>query len=556
MKMKKTTSRLLAVVLALILMIALFAACGNNDNGDANQPAGGSSDGAGGSGGSGGGGGGSDSGGSSGGGGSSDGGGASSDPGRTLNVAVSLDAGSLHPFSITGSGGWMNLWPTYVEPLLDTRADGTTIWILCTGVDMISDIQYTMHIREGVTFSNGNPLTAEDVVFSMECSRDNPQFYLNVKAVDFEKTKVIDDYTIDFWMTEYNVGQFPGMCQMPIFDKESYDEIDYASNPIGTGPYIVVDYVVNSHLIVEARDDYWGTPPSVRRIHFKTMNEDSQRVNAIATGDVDMARIPLKDIDYVESLGNTVDKVLAGTSNTAFFNMTEGSILGTPAAREAVCFAIDRESIVDMVHNGQSSVPRWPNSEVLVDLEPRFLNATDIYSVGYNPDRAKALAEQEGLVGQTLRIITNGEQQFNTMAEIIQNNLEAIGVHSQIINYDQATYFSLLMDESNYEIALYFVACPSLYAMDQMTMFPQFITQGWTHPDRETYSGIGFRGLATVDAKARGDLLFEQLGIFNKHHLWFAISEAVNPNAYSPVVTDVEFLLAGNIRYQDVTWAS
>ena len=554
MKMKKTTSRLLAVVMALILMIALFAACGNNDNSDANQPAGGSSEGAGGSGGSGGGGGGTDSGGSSGGG--SSGGGGSSDPGRTLNVAVSLDSGSLHPFSITGSGGFLNIWPTYIEPLLENRTDGTTVWILSTGVDKISDIQYTMHIREGVTFSNGNPLTAEDVVYSMELSRDNPQFYLNVKAVDFEKTKVIDDYTIDFWMTEYNVGQFPGMCQMPIFDKESYDELDFASNPIGTGAYRVVDYVVNSHVIIEARDDYWGTPPAIKRIHFKTMNEDSQRVNALFTGDVDMARIPIKDIDYVESIGATVTKVLPATANVAFFNMTEGSILGTPAAREAIAFAIDRESIVDMVHNGQSSVPNWCCSEACVDLEPRFLNTTDIYSIGYSPERARALAEQEGLVGQTLRIITNGEQSFNTMAEIIQNNLEAIGVHSQIINYDQATYFSLLMDESNYEIALFFIACPPLLAIDQMTMFPQFIPQGWTHPDRDVYSGLGFRGLATVDEKERGDILFEQLQIFNKHHLWYALSEQVTPNAYSPDLVNVEFFLAGNVRFQDMAWAS
>ena len=152
-------------------------------------------------------------------------------PGRAPGLRP-CRTGTLHPLGVTGAF----IAPLYAfyEPLYDTPADGSRRWVLATGLDRKSDLNYTLTIREGVTFSNGNPLTAEDVMFSMELCRDDPQFFLNVKVVDFEKTKVLDDYTIDLWYTEYNASQEPGFASMFILDKESYDEVALSRNPIGT----------------------------------------------------------------------------------------------------------------------------------------------------------------------------------------------------------------------------------------------------------------------------------------------------------------------------------
>jgi len=436
-----------------------------------------------------------------------------------------------------------------------TNADGSRLWILATALDWVSDIQYTLRIREGVTFSNGNPLTAEDVLFTMELCAAHPQAFLNVKAVDFEKTKVVDEYTIDLWYTEYNAAQEPGLSQMMIMDKESYDEAELARNPIGTGAYTVTDYVVNSHVFVDAREDYWGETPKIKKVNFYVANEDAQRINAIETGDVDMASIPLKDAEFAEAQGYVVTSVSAGVAITANFNMTPDGVLGTKEARYAVSHAIDRQSIADIVYAGKAKVLSWPISESAVDFEPRFANAHETYSVGYDPEIAKEYAEKSGLIGQTVRIITNGAPDNSTIAELIQSNLLDIGVDAKITNYDQATYFGILMDESQYDIALFNPSAPSIMAVDILSMYPTFITQGWSGPERDEFGTVSQRAITTYDAKARGDLINEFLRIFLEADLWYGLCEGVSIRAYSADLRGVEFTLAGGIYYQNVYFA-
>ena len=508
----KKTRKLLALLLSFLLVLSLLVSCTSNgpDNPDV------------------------------------------SDPDRTLKIAAMQDSGTLHPLGVTG--GFIAPLYAFYEPLYDTRADGSRRWVLATGLDRISDLQYTLTIREGVTFSNGNPLTAEDVMFSMELCKADPQFFLNVKVVDFEKTKVTGDYTIDLWYTEYNASQEPGFAQLLVMDKESYDEAKLSREPIGTGPYTVTDYVVNSHLKVQARDDYWGGAPKIKNIEFKMINEDAQIVNALETGDIDMARVPIAEAEYVESLGYNVTITNGGYNDVTLFSMLPGTPLESKEARWAVSHAIDRQAIVDIVYKGKSAVTDYPTSHFTADFEPRFLNLHETYSVGYDPEKAKALAEQSGLVDKTVRIITNGSSNYNTMAEMIQANLLDIGVKSEIINYDQATYFGILMDASNFEIALFGPSAPSILAVDILAMYLTFIPLGWTGPDRDHYGQLSMGAISTYDAKVRGDLLYDALKVFVDFTPWYGLCEVVSTRAESADLEGVEYMIAGSIYYQDIAF--
>ena len=474
-------------------------------------------------------------------------------PQRTLTVVASQDSGTLYPLGVTGA--YFSVMYSIYEPLLDTKADGTRVWVLATGMDPISDIQNTLNIREGVTFSNGNPLTAEDVMFTMELNRDNPQFSLNVKAIDFEKTKVTGDYTIDLWYTEYNAAQEVGMCQMLIMDKESYDEVALAREPIGTGPYVKNEYITNSHLLLDAREDYWGGAPSIKKLQYKVINEESQIVNELETHGVDVAGVPINDVEFIKSLGYEVEIYNSGMNQAAWFSMLPGTPLESKEARWAVSHAIDRQAISDIMYKGMSTVTDYPGSHALTDFEPRFLNMHDTYTIGYNIEKAQELADQSGLTGKTLRLITNGASAMNTLAEIIQGSLLEIGVNVDIIAYDQASFFGTMMDASNFEIALFTPSAPSMMAVDILGMYLTFIPLGWEGPDRDRYGELSMGALTTSDPVSRSEQLYEALKIFVDYDPWYGLCELVAARTRSADLVGMEYMISGNVYYQYVSFA-
>jgi len=462
-------------------------------------------------------------------GGNSSGGAGTADPGRRLNVQVAQDSGSLFR-STSGMGVALG---AFYEPLLDVRGDGEVLWVLSTGIDYESDIHGTMHIREGVTFSNGNPLTADDVMFTMWRCFNDPQFALNVKAIDFEKTKVIDDYTIDLWYTEFNSGQITGFAQMSILDEESFDEVELSLHPNGTGPYELVEYVINSHIDVTARDGYWGDPPSIKNIRFSIINEDSQIINALETGELDIANIPITELDFVRSLGYRTETYGNGYYDAILFSLEPGNPLESKEARYAVCHAVNRQAIANILFQGMSTVLDYPVSHYLLDCEPRFLNMHETYSIGYDPVRARELAEQSGLVGKSIRIVTNGTAAFDTIAEMVQYDLQEIGVDAEIIRYDQASYFSIMADATNFEIVVLNPVAPSRLACDILAMYFTFIPLSWTGPDFDRYSENARGALTTYDEAKRSEMLYEALKIFVDYTPWYGICEAVNVRAVS-----------------------
>ena len=471
----------------------------------------------------------------------------------TLNVGVFLDPGTLDPMFMTGKGGYLSVLRTYSEPLWDYDfRTGERIWVLATAFDRVDDLRYTLKIREGVTFSNGNPLTAEDVLFTFRINKADARAYLNVKCIDVERTRVVDEYTLDVYYTHFDPSQEPGSVQMGIVDHRTYDPATFSTNPVGTGAYVVTDYLVNSHVTVQARDDYWGPTPEIKTINFRCLAEESQRVNALETGAVDMALIPMMEADYVESLGLKVDVLNFGASLATWFNLGADGPLGSVAAREAVAFSINSQAVSDVAFSGRADLVRVCFSEHFLEMQDRYLNMHEAYVDRYNIERARALAEQSGLVGKTVRIVTNGDPNYVTAAEVVQNGLELIGVNSTIINYDQATYFGFLVTSVNeYDIAINEPVAPSNLPADILGNYPAFIPQDWVGPERDAYHELATRMNSTYDLAARQDLVYEVLQLHSRHLMWFGICEFPYVMGYSPELTNIEYTVSGVTLHQN-----
>lgn len=528
----KNVKKFIAIILAMIMVMAMLAGCGSKDGQSDSKD--------------------SDTTGDS----SSTGdntGDSSANDDRVLNIATSGDTGTLYP--LAASGGFVSLEYAFYEPLWTLTKDNEMIFKLATSYEQADEdgLEWTLKLREGVQFSNGNPMTADDVYFSMDMCKDDPRFYLNVGYVDFEKTKVIDDYTIDVWYTAATYTQITSFSQLMVMDKESFDMESLSTKPIGTGPYIVTDYVVNSHVSCIANENYWGGEPEIKAIEFKVINETSQIVNALEVGDVDLVSgIPVDEIEYIQGLGYETSTLYGGYANTALYSFA--GALSSKEARYAVSMAMDRESMSYVMYKGYSTVPSYPTSEHCIDYQEKFANLHETYSTGYNVEQAKKYAEESGLVGKTLKIITNGTEAYNDVAAIIKENLAAIGVESEIASYDSATYFSIVMDESNFDIALFYLSAPSMLACDIMGSYLDFIPLGWYDDAREEYRELCNKVCTTMDNDARGEVLYELLQKFVEYTPWYSISEAVTVSAITKDIGGAQYYLAGNLFYQDLYW--
>ena len=476
----------------------------------------------------------------------------------TLNIALASDSGTLSPVSI--GGDFFSVPLTMMEPLWDVTENNDYIWLLAESVEEVSPTQWIVHLRQNVKFSNGNPFTVDDVLFTIQLTRDSGSIASpRTQSIDIEATKAIDDYTLDLRFIDYHVSNMTIIGDMLIYDEESYEAEKASAEPIGTGPYILTEYIVNSHCFVERRDDYWGETPAIQYLKFRVLAETSQVVNALETGNVDVGRIAPQDFDYVSELtGFSVLSRYAATWASMGFNVTEDSIMHNVEARYAICHAINRQAMISLVYNGMATMMYNPITAVAFDYEPRFDNLHETYSIGFDAERAKQLAESSGLIGKEVRIITNGTAEFVTMAEIIQGMLKDIGVNAAINNYDPATFSQLSSDPTTYDLRLSGGICPNRRVSDPIVngvRYSKILSAPGSWEDVEEYLELAPKSFHTPDAQERSDVTLKLLQMYTKACLTYPICDVLTSIAHSVDLKEpIVYRAAGGIRYADVSY--
>ncbi len=472
----------------------------------------------------------------------------------TLTIATSGDNGTLMPSKIAGT--FVGIVRQYMETLIDFKADGTMVYLLATDIEM-SETEFIVHLREGVTFSNGNPFNADDLMFTINYYMSDPQQAMMFSAINTEGCEKIDEYTVKIALNFYSAMLIGSFSQFYLYDAESFNEDDMVMHPIGTGPYIVKDYVINSHVDLVANENYWGEKPKIKNLHYKVLNESAQVVNALETGEVDIAAVPAQDREYVA----TMDRYQSMSYYTVFtptmqFNLYS-DVVGDVVARRAICHALDREAICNLVYFGNATVLDFPVSMHSLDYTDDLANMDDTYAIGYNVELAKQLAEECGLVGKTVTIITNGVSTYVTEAEILQANLKDIGVEAKIVNYDSASYWSASSDPNNYDIALYAAASPQCYAVGCMYEYCMWSPTTYGAWDKyEDYLALGAAAVANPDPAARKDYLVEMTKLFEEAIPWFGICDQKNTLAINANLEGIEIWNSGILHLKDWYWAA
>ena len=385
--------------------------------------------------------------------------------GKVLNVALAADIATL---DVMGTSNDYFVPMNVFDRLFDIKVndDGSTEIVngLCTDYTVSDDgLTYTFTLREGVKFSNGQDFTAEDVEYTFmhllspeSINADIPleiagaQDYMDGKADTVSGIKVDGDYQISITLEQANAGFVAELTSavVGIIDKTTVEGAsNYGINvdeSIGTGPYIVTEWVNNDHITLVKNENYWGDEPSVDTCVIHIIPDASTQNLMYQSGELDILDLDFQDASIVASTYETqyADKLVSRSRLAlTYMNMNAKSdYLSDPVVREAIQMSIDRQAILDSVYNGKGHLE---NGIIPQGVLGHNDNETEIV---YDPDGAKKLLEDAGYKdGEiTFEMGYDSSTTANTqmVCQIIQQQLAAVGINMEIKTYDQSSWLA------------------------------------------------------------------------------------------------------------------
>jgi peptide/nickel transport system substrate-binding protein len=283
-------------------------------------------------------------------------------------------------------------------------------------------------LRDDVTFHSGRAMTASDVKFSFEATLD-PAYGSQLAFISKQFTAITvesdTELSLEFATPLPNVFDF--FEQTVIIDSETAAGLKDGTQVIGTGPFVWDSWDPGTKLSLVRNDDYWGERPHLDGIDVAVITDTTAMVNAVRSGRVNYA-IGLPGID-VAGFENDPQYALIPTTGSLYplgMDVTAAPFDNVDV-RQAVNFAIDRERIVDQVFGGLAQVSNqfWnPNSP---GYDPSL---NEVYP--YDPEKAKQMIEDAGATGASFEIVVIGFGPNASAAEIVRNNLEAVGLNPTV----------------------------------------------------------------------------------------------------------------------------
>jgi peptide/nickel transport system substrate-binding protein len=218
---------------------------------------------------------------------------------------------------------------------------------------------WRFYLRKGVKFHNGDPLTAEDVKFTIDYQLANKGSTINAYLGPTEEAKVIDPLTVEIRTRVPFPALLFNLSRTFIIPRlvEKVGADVFAAKPIGSGPYKVAEWTRGQRIVLEANVDYWGGVPTPRRLVWRPITDASTRAAELKTGGVDIAvNPPLGQIKEL-STGSTVVLPVKGARVIAYPINTMKKPLDDARVRQAINYAVDRESIVRTLLGGFGGRP-------------------------------------------------------------------------------------------------------------------------------------------------------------------------------------------------------
>lgn len=301
--------------------------------------------------------------------------------------------------------------------------------------------------------------------------------YQTDPAAGLTGLKALDDYTLEVTL-RYSFAEFPdtlGHSVAAVTPVDYIEEISpkaYFKKPVGTGPYMVEEWVDNQKIELVKNPEYWDKENAgyVDRIHMPIILEASTEWLEFQKGTVDMCRVPPGQVKPAENnpkvqSGEWSTKKWPQTSTYfVFVNMANSTMGNDAELRQALAYSANAEAVINVAREG---VPT-PATGIIPPGTPGFREGQSPY--GYNPDKAKEL-----LGGKTASINYwyNTDEAHQKVAEVLQAGWKSVGIDVKLSNFEWGTYLDKLSNNDK-------PGSPEVFRLGWVTDYPSM--DGWVYP--------------------------------------------------------------------------
>ncbi|WP_127532593.1 ABC transporter substrate-binding protein [Paenibacillus kobensis] len=463
--------------------------------------------------------------------------------GGTLVISTFTDIVSVNPLFIQDTASadaatfiFANLYD------LDRQGNVTAEpWSLASEKPIISEDgkSYTIKLKSTAKWSDGQPVTADDVVFTINAIRDPKVASPGISQFDkVDKVEKVDDSTVLVTLKQvYAPFQYAlASAVVPAHVLKDVKPEELLTNPFGTdpaktvtnGPWKWTEWKQSQSMNFDADSNYWGQKPHIQKIVFKQYADQNTEVQALLKGDVDLTQaIPVTQVEAVKNKGD-INVILAPGPVYEYlgFNFKEDNFknkfvpFASQKTRQAIAYALNRQGMVDNILKGTGKLMNAPF------LPGSWADPGDaVVNYGYEPEKAKQLLAEDGwLPGDDGILVKDGkrfafELQYNAgnsrreqVAAVIQQNLKDVGIEVTPKAIDFSAWVEQNLTPGKYEAILLSWSLNNPDPDGESTFSSKYFppngqNQGWYK--NEKLDQLWVDGYSTVDQNARKQVYAE-----------------------------------------------
>lgn len=419
----------------------------------------------------------------------------------TVGIAQDLDD-SLDPHQTVAAGTREVLFNIF-EGLVKPNSDGEMIPAVAEKYTLSEDgTTYTFTLREGVKFHNGQTVTAEDVVYSINRCAAVPEGQEKPLVAAFSAVKsveALDEKTVAVTIAQRDL-EFISYMTAAIIPAD-YENQDTA--PVGTGPFKFVSRTPQQDFVMERFEDYWGAPAWLDKVTYKICENADALVMNLNGGSIDLcAHLTSAQASQL----NQNFQVLEGTMNLvqAIYLNNQAKPFDNQLVRQALCYAIDRQGIMDMVADGHGTAV---GSSIYPAFTKYFLpELVDKYP--HDVAKAKELLAQAGYpdgFDMTISVPNNYQPHMDT-AEVVAEQLREAGINVTIQPVEWSTWLDIIYNGRQFQATVVGVDAANMTARAMLERFTSDYGKNFINYNNPAYDTLFQQAINAQDEATQTDL--------------------------------------------------